>query len=222
MLRTQGLIQNCCPCTSDMRTVPFLSQTHKCACRVVQDQRMESRMRSGRWNYEKLLPFFVTCVWHTPVIFWKKKTKELVKKCIVTLLGVRIRLGLFFEVSTLLLNAVDHPFDPFLVDGLLEFGFWNAIKESVDCIHHCVVRTELTTPQRLLESRKLPEIARVQIRTIRGGWLHYVDLLAGQPNIHNFWRHVVECYRGAKSIDAPTLASSFGYVACCNCCNTPQ
>ncbi len=61
--------------------------------------------------------------WHTPVI---KKTKQKEYKSIVTLIGLRISLGLFFKVSTLHLNAAVQLFDPFLVKGLLEFGFWNA------------------------------------------------------------------------------------------------
>ncbi len=71
-------------------------------------------------------------------------------------------MGLFFVVSTLRLNAVVHPFDLFLVKGLLECGFWNAILESMGCIHQCVIQTE-----GLLVSWKPPEI----IRAIMGwGW----------------------------------------------------
>ncbi len=103
------------------------------------------------------------CLIH-PCHFLKKKIKQSnkYKKCIFTLIGVRIRLGLFFEVLNLHWKAMVHPFDPFLMEGLLEFGFWNVIQESVDCIHHPVVRTELTILQRFLESRKQPEIPRAK------------------------------------------------------------
>ncbi len=70
-------------------------------------------------------------------------------------------------------------------ESLLEFGFRNAIQESVDCIHHSIVQTELTTPQQFLQSRKQPEITLGQIRIIRRV-LHCVDLLASQLSFHSF------------------------------------
>ncbi len=48
----------------------------------------------------------------------------------------------------------------FSCESPLKFGFWNAIQESVDYIHHSVVQTELTTPQRFLENQQQPKIAR--------------------------------------------------------------
>ncbi len=99
------------------------------------------------WDVEIMrsyAPFCNVCLTHS-CHFLKKKQKNEYKKCI-TLIGVRIRLGLFFELSTLRLNAVVHPFDPFLMKGLLEFGFWSAIQESMDCIHLSVIQMELTIP----------------------------------------------------------------------------
>ncbi len=128
-----------------------------------------------------------------PQVIFQKKKKTSTKNLLFTLIGVKIRLLPFFEVSTLCLSAVVHLFDPFLMEGLLEFGLWNAIQESVDCIHHSVVQIELTTLQQFLESRKQSEIARAQIRTVMVV-SHYMDLLAGQPSFHDFgsvWSSVI-------------------------------
>ncbi len=66
----------------------------------------------------EVTPLCIMCLTH-PCHFSKKKNKgPSTKKCNVTLIGVRIMLGLIFEVSTLHQNAAVHPFDPFLKEGV--------------------------------------------------------------------------------------------------------
>ncbi len=187
----------------------------KTRCRVVQDLSIERRTRLGYWNYEKYTPFYNMRLTH-PCHFTSTK------KCFVPLIGIRIRLALFFKVSTLFLNAVVYPFDPFLMECLLKFGFWNAIQESVDYIHHSVVRIKLTTLQWFLESQKQPEIARGQIRTIRGVGITLCWFACWQAKLPLFSWCVVERYHGATTNHQCFNSGLFIRICRCNCCNTPQ
>ncbi len=92
------------------------------------------------------------------------------------------------------------------MEGLLECHSGNCELHSPICYP---IQTEY--PQRFLESRKQAEIARGQIRTIRGVALRQFACWPGKPS--QFWWYVVECYHGARSTDASTSASSFKYAA---------
>ncbi len=152
-----------------------------------------------------------------PVTFWKKQKNEY-KKVYCYINQSQNQAGLFFEVLSLCLNAAIHPFDSFLVEGLLEFGFWNAIQESLDCFHR-VVQTELTTPQRFLENWKQTDIAGGQIRTTRGCRITSICLLVSQASTV-----LVMCGRALSwcKIHRCFNNSHFIRIYRCNCCNTPQ
>ncbi len=148
-----------------------------------------------------------------PLSFFEKNKRTSTKKCIGTLIGVRIRLGFFWSIDP-----------PPECSRSIHFSwkvFWNTVHKSVDCIHHSIVRTELTTSQSFLESRNSQKSQGVNQDYKGGGRCRITSLclLASQASMTLVvWGRVLSWCKIHRCFNS----NLFIRICRCYCCNTLQ